>query len=121
MAKRDLPLVVLPIPQNLPLAAQPLPQNLPEAAALLEGEIALSRLSLEEEIDKFHFEEENNLRAPLINLSDAEGESGKNSGVHTPVLVIVYPDNSSDKEEDSMALNKGNKSLRSSWLPGAKG
>ena len=57
-------------------------------------------------------EEENNPRAPLINISDVEGESNRNSSVHTLILVIAYPNNSSDEEEDSMALNKGNKSLR---------
>ena len=69
-------------------------------------------MSLEEEIDKFHFEEENNPRAPLINISVAEGESDRNSGVHTPILVFARPDSSFEKEEDSMALNKGNKSFR---------
>ena len=112
LARKDLPPVALPIPQNLPPATQPLSQNLPEAAAFPEEEIASSRLSLEEEIDKFHFEEENNLRAPLINILDAEGESNRNSGVCTPILAIACPDNSSDEKEDSMALNKGNKSLR---------
>ena len=121
LAKRDLLPVVLPIPQNLPPAAQPLPQNLPEVAALPQEKIASSHLSLEEEIDKFHFEEENNPRAPLINLSDAEGESGKNSNVHTPVLVIAYWDNSSHEEEDNMALNKGNKSLRELMAARGKG
>ena len=112
LAQRDLPPVALPIPQNFPPAAQPLPQNLPEVAAFPEDKIASSRLSLEEEIDKFHFEEEDNPRAPLINISDTDGESDRNSGVHTLILVIARPDNSSDEEEDSMALNKGNKSLR---------
>ena len=111
LARRDLPSVALPIPQNLPPATQPPPQNLPKAAAFPKEEIASSRLSLKEEIDKFRFEE-NNPRAPLVNLSDTEGESNRNSGVKPPVLVIAYPDNSSDEEEDSMALNKGNKSLR---------
>ena len=111
LAWRDLPPVVLPVPQNLPPTALPLPQILPKAAAIPEEEITSSRLSLEEEIDKFYFEEENNLRAPLINISDAKGESNRNSGIHTPILVIARLDNS-DEKEDSMALNKGNKSLR---------
>ena len=118
LARRDLPLVALPVPQNLPPALQPPLQDHPEAAAFLEEEIASSRLSLEEEIDKFHFEE-NNPVAPLINLSDAKGESDKNSGIRTPILVIACPDNSFDEEEDSMALNKGNKRLRE--LMAAKG
>ena len=57
LAPRDLPSVVLPIPQNLPPTALLLPQILPEAAVIPENEITSSRLSLEEEKDKFHFEE----------------------------------------------------------------
>ena len=53
-----------------------------------------------------------NPKAPLINLSDAEGELDRNSSIRTPLLVIACPDNSSDEEEDNMALNKGNKSLK---------
>ena len=51
------------------------------------------------------------MRAPLINISDVEGESDRNSGIRTPNLVIARPDDS-NKEEDNMVLNKGNKSLR---------
>ena len=101
----------MPVPQNLPPAAQPPPQNHPEIAAFIEEEIALSCLSLEEEIDEFYFEEKNP-KAPLINLSDVEGELDRNSGISNPFLVITHPNNSSDEEEDNMALNKGNKSLK---------
>ena len=73
--------------------------------------MASSRLLLEGEIDKFHFEEEQSPRAPLICISDAEGESDRSSGVHNPYLILARPDNS-DEEEDSMALNKGNRSLK---------
>ena len=104
LARRDLPPVTRPVPQNLP-------QALPNAAAILAKEVASSRLSLEKEIEKFHFEEEKSPRAPLINISDVEGESNRNSGIHTPNLVITRPDDSNEKE-DSMVLNKGNKSLR---------
>ena len=72
----------------------------------------MSRLLLEEEIDKFHFEEENNLRAPLINISNAEGESDRNYSVYTPILVIARPNSFFEEEEDCIALNMGNKSLR---------
>ena len=112
LAQRDLPPVVLPVPQNLPPTTLLLSQILPKAAAIPEEEIASSSLSLKEKIDKFHFEEENNPRAPLINISDAEGESDRNFGVHTPILVITCLENSSNEEEDSMVLNKGNNSLR---------
>ena len=85
---------------------------LPEAAAAPEEEIASSRLSLEEEIDKFHFEEEKNLRAFIVSILDAEGDIDRHSGVHLPTLVNARPDSSSKEEEEEMALNKGNKSLR---------
>ena len=52
----DLPLVDHPIPQGVPLAAQPI-QQVPLGIAVVE-EIIASSSSLEEEIDKFQFEEE---------------------------------------------------------------
>ena len=73
--------------------------------------MASSRLLLEEEIDKFDFEEEQSPRAPLICISDAEGESNRSSGVHNPYLILARPDNS-DEGEDSLAINKNKKSLR---------
>ena len=121
LAQDDLPLVALPIPQILPLVALPLPQILPEVAAVPKEEIASSHLSLEEEIDKFHFEKEENPRAPLVTISDAEGETDRHFGVHTPILVIARPDSSSKEEEDSMVLNKGNKSLRELMASRGKG
>ena len=111
LARRDLPPVLLPVLQNpLPVALS-LPQAPPNFAAILAEGVASSRLSLEEEIDKFHFEEEQSPRAPLICISDTEGESDRNSGVYNPYLILACPDDS-DKKEDSMALNKGNRSLK---------
>ena len=111
LAWRDLPLVPRPVLQNpLPIALL-LPQAPPIVAAILVDGVASSHLSLEEEIDKFHFEEEQSPRAPLIYISDTEGESNRNSGVYNPYLILARP-NGSDEEEDSMALNKGNRSLR---------
>ena len=46
LAWKDLPLVVLPVPQNLPPVALPLPQIFPKVTAIPEEEIASSRLSL---------------------------------------------------------------------------
>ena len=111
LARRDLPPVSRPILQNpLPISL-PLPQAPSVVAAVPAEGVASSCLSLEEEIDKFHFEEEQSPRAPLICISDAEGESDRSSGVHNPDLILARPDNS-DEEEDSMALNKGNRSLK---------
>ena len=97
---------------DLSPVALPLPKILLEVEAAPEEKIVSSRLSLEEEIDKSRFEEEENPRVPLVTILDAEGEANRHSGVHTPLLVIAYPDGSFEEEEDSMALNKGNKSLR---------
>ena len=64
---------MLPGVRDPPPAAQlPPPDNL-EVAAQAEEETKSSRLSLEEEIDEFYFEEEIP-KAPLIELSNPEGE-----------------------------------------------
>ena len=47
----------------------------------------------------------------MICISDAEGNLDRSSGVHNPYLILARLDDS-DEEEDSMVLNKGNKSLR---------
>ena len=93
MAQRDLPPIVLPLQQVLL-----------EAAAAPREEIASSRLSLEEEIDKFHFEEEETQGAQIVHISDAEDEPDRYLSVHTPILVIARPDGTSEKEVDEMAL-----------------
>ena len=72
LAKQDLKPVVLPGVQNPPIAQLSPLDNL-EVAAQVEGETKSSRLSLEKEIDEFYFEKEI-LKAPLIELSDLEGE-----------------------------------------------
>ena len=100
LARRDCPPVVLLLPWILL-----------EVAAALREKIAYSRSSLEEEIEKFHFEEEETLEAQIVHISDAE-ETNRHSGVHATVLVIAHPDNTSEEEEDKMTLNRGNKSLR---------
>ena len=63
----------MPRIQNPPPIAQlPPPDNL-KVAAHAEEEAESSHLSLEEEIDEFYFEEDIP-KAPLIELSDPEGE-----------------------------------------------
>ena len=106
LAQDDLPPIVLPL------------QQVPPEATALEEEIASSRLSLEEKIDKFHFEEEKNTRALVVNISDAKDKTDRHSSVHAPTLVITRPDSISEEEEDGMALNQGNKSFRD--LPAAR-
>ena len=85
----------------------------------VEGETESSRLSLEGEIDEFYFEEDIP-KAPLIELSDAEGEPDRNSVIGAPPFVIACSDDSSDEEVDNMASNKG-KSLRELMATRGKG
>ena len=56
LAPYDLPPVDHPIPQGIPFAAQPL-QQVPLGEAII-GEGIASSASLEQEIDRFKFEEE---------------------------------------------------------------
>ena len=90
--------------QNPPVAQLPPPDNL-EFAAPVEGETESSRLSLEEEIDEFYFEEEVH-KAPLIELSDPKGEQDRNSVVGAPIIITCSED-SSEEEVDNMASGKG--------------
>jgi len=39
-------------------------------------------------------------------------EADRYSGVHHPTLVVARVDSTSEEEEDEMALNRGNRSLR---------
>ena len=84
---------MLPGVQNPPPVAQlPPPDNL-EFAAPTEGEAESSRLSLEEEIDEFYFEEEVH-KAPLIELSDPEEEQDRNSVVGALIIIACSDDSS---------------------------
>ena len=103
LARRDLPPVSRPVFQNPLPVAFPLPQAALDAAAILVEGVASSHLSLEEEIDKFHFEEEKSSRTPLICISDAKGELDRSSSIHNPYLILACPDDS-DEEEENMAL-----------------
>ena len=99
LAPHNLPPVDHPIPQGIPLAAQPL-QQVPLAQAVDEEGVASSS-SLEEEIDKFRFEEE------AIIISEAEEEADKYSCVQTPAPIITYVGDSSENEEEEMAPKTG--------------
>ena len=57
--------------------------------------------SLEEEIDKFRFEEE------AIVISKAEEETDEYSCVQTPAPIITYMEDFSDNEEEEMAPKPG--------------
>ena len=99
LAPHDLPPADHPILQGIPLAAQPL-QQVPFGQAVAEEGISSSS-SLEEEIDKFRFEEE------AIVISEAEEEIDEYSCVQTPAPIVTYMEDSSDNEEEEMAPKPG--------------
>ena len=91
LALYDLPPVDHPIPQGIPFAVQPL-QQVPLGQAIVE-EGAISSSSLEEEIDRFQFEEE------AIVISEAEEGAEEYLCVQTPALIVTYIGDTSDEEE----------------------
>ena len=77
----DLPPIDHPIPQGIPIIAQPL-QEVPLGEAIFwEGTASSS--SLEQEIDRFKFEEE------TILVSEAEEREDEYSCVQTPAQVVM--------------------------------
>ena len=98
LAPYDLPPVDHPIPQGIPLAAQPL-QQVPLEEAII-GEGTASSSSLEQEIDRFRFEEE------TILISKAEEGADEHPCVQTPAQVVTYIANTSE-EEEAMAPKTG--------------
>ena len=109
LAPHDLPPVDHPIPQGIPLATQPI-QQVPLGQAVAKEGIASSS-SLEEEIDKFQFEEEETQGVEAIVISEAEKETGEYSCIQAPAPVITYVEDSSDNEAEEMAPKSG-QSLR---------
>ena len=91
LAPYDLPPVDHPIPQGIPFVVQPLQQVPLEQAIVEEG--AASSSFLEEEIDRFQFEEE------AIVISEAEEGANEYSCVQTPAPIITYIGDTSDEEE----------------------
>ena len=73
---------------------------MPLAQAVAE-EGAASSSSLEEEIDKFRYEEE------AIVISKAEEEADECSCVQIPSPIITYVGDSSDNEEEEMTPKTG--------------
>ena len=88
LAREDLPPVELPFQHVLPEVALP------------REEIAFSRLSLEVEIDQFHFKKDKEERAdPIIQLPNSEDELDRHSAAHSPRLIVARVDPSSDEDE----------------------
>ena len=90
-APYDLPPIDHPIPQGIPIVAQPL-QEVPLGEAIIREETSSSS-SLEQEIDRFPFEEE------TILVSEAEEGVDEYSCVQTPAQVVTYIADTSDEEE----------------------
>ena len=109
LAPHDLPPVDHPVPQGIPLAAQPI-QQVPLGQAIVEEGIASSS-SLEEEIDRFQFEEEETQGVEAVVILEAEEETNEYSCIQTPAPIITYVGDSSDNEVEEMALKYG-QSLR---------
>ena len=101
LAQCDLPPVVLPGVRDPYLAEQLPPPNEPGVTVPVEEGTESSRLSLEEEIDEFYFEEEVQ-QTPLVELSDPEGEQDQHSAVGVP-SIIICSDDPSDEEIEPMA------------------
>ena len=108
LAPYDLSPIDHPIPQGVPLAVQPI-QQVPLGQAIAEEGI-VSSSSLEEEIDKFQFEEEET-RVEAIVISEAEKETDEYSCIQTPAQIVTYVEDSSNNEVEEMAP-KPNQSLR---------
>ena len=109
LAPHDLPPVDHPVPQGVPLVAQPI-QQVPLGLAVAKEGIASSS-SLEEEIDKFQFKEEETQGVEAIVISEAKEETDEYSCIQTHAPIIIYVEDSSDNEVEEMAPKSG-KSLR---------
>ena len=100
MAREDLPPVRLPVQQIPPPLIIPQQQVPLEAPVAAEKEIASSRLSLEKEIDQFHFVEDIGPSEKPVDISDSETESVNLSSVHPKLLIITRIDSESKEEEE---------------------
>ena len=109
LVAHDLPPVNHPIPHGVPLAAQPI-QQVPLGIAVVEERTASSS-SLEEEIDKFQFEEEETQGVKAVFISESEEETDEYSCIQAPAPVIIYVEDSLNNEVEEMAP-KSNQSLR---------
>ena len=85
LAPHDLPPIDHPIPQGIPLAAHPI-QQMPLGQTVTQEGIA-SFSSLEEEIDKFQFEEETQgVEAIVISEAEEETDEYQTSGTLQPLV-----------------------------------
>ena len=91
--------MVLPTQQNPPQFAIPLQQVQFATVAAVEGIAFSSHLSLEEEIDRFHFvEEERKLKRP-VEILDSKIEFDRLSTAHQPGQTAALVETSSEEAE----------------------
>ena len=82
-------------------------QQIPlEAPVVAEEKIASSRLSLEEEINQFHFVKDVGPSEKPVDISDSETESVNLSSIHPKQLIITQVDSESEEEEEQMDQKK---------------
>ena len=99
LARRDLPPVVLPAQQNPPQFAISLQQVPFTAVATTEGIASSSILSLEEEINRFHFAEEERTPERPVEILDFETESDRLSTTHRPGQIVALVETSFEEAE----------------------
>ena len=88
---------------NLPPIQLP-PQCTFPAVVIPEKEAGSSHSSLEEQIDQFHFTEEGEVSARVIELSDSNADLDRASAAPDTGLVIAQVDISEETEEEGMDL-----------------
>ena len=86
------------------MAAQPI-QQVPLGQAVAQEGITSSS-SLEEEIDKFQFEEDTQGVEAIV-ISEAEEEIDEYSCIQTPAPLITYVEDLSNNEVEEMAPKSG--------------
>ena len=106
LARDDLPPVRLPIHQIPPPLIIPLQQVPLEATVTAKEEISSSRLSLEKEINRFRFVEDEGAFEKPVDISNSKIESTKLSSIHPKQLAIARIDSKSKEEEEAMDLKK---------------
>ena len=92
LASTDLPPIQLP------------PQRAFPAVVIPKEEAGSSYSSLEEQIDQFHFTEEGEALARVVELSDSDADLNRASAAPDTGLVIAQVDISEETEEEGMDL-----------------
>ena len=92
MARKDLPLVELPI------------QRASQEVAAPREETTFTPLSLEDEIDQFCLEKEGEVPKRPVELSNSKADLDRFFATHSPRLIVAQVDTNSEDEEGGMDL-----------------